>query len=192
MKDKLREYVEFLRNLDIRLKQYFEEQKEHLKCRTGCSYCCENGNYPLSWIEYEYLKIGIGQLERVQIKLILHKAIQIAGNGEKLYKCPLLKDNLCQAYAYRPLICRTHGLLVKNIKDGKETYELPACMGIGLNYADVWDNEKKLFSKEKIQELQIKIPPRIYDIGYFILLKELEKTGHGEVKMLYEWLLMEE
>lgn len=192
MKNKLTQYVEFLKSLDSRLSGYFEEQKEYIKCAEKCSYCCENGNYPLSELEFELLKVGISKLDRVEIKLILHKALQISEKGEKSYKCPFLKDNLCLVYKYRPLVCRSYGLLVKNIRNAKEVYELPGCMGIGLNYSEVWDNERKLFSKEKIVKLKYKTAPKIYDVGYFMVLKELEQIGYGEVKKLYEWLLSTE
>ncbi len=191
MQDKLKNYAEFLQVLDYRLKQYFEEQEEYIKCKTGCSYCCENGDYPLSRLEFEYLKTGIGRLDRVQIKLIIHKAMQIAEKKETSYKCPLLKDNLCQVYAYRPIVCRTYGLLLRNIRQGKEKYELPGCMAIGLNYSEVWDSERNLFSKESIARLNFSSAPRIYDVGYYTVLQEIEKIGYGDIKKIYEWLLPE-
>ena len=44
----LTRYEKFLEKFDKRLDKYFEEQCEYVKCKMGCSYCCEVGEYPFS------------------------------------------------------------------------------------------------------------------------------------------------
>lgn len=43
----LQRYEKFLKEvLDPKLDKYFEEQCEFVKCKEGCSSCCEVGEYP--------------------------------------------------------------------------------------------------------------------------------------------------
>jgi mRNA-degrading endonuclease RelE of RelBE toxin-antitoxin system len=58
----LKRYEKFLEKLDKRFERYFEEQCEFIKCRPGCSACCEIGQYPFSRLELEYLMSGFVEL----------------------------------------------------------------------------------------------------------------------------------
>ena len=51
-------YEEFIKELDIKLANYFELHKNFIHCKAGCSACCEKGDYPLTLIELEYLMKG--------------------------------------------------------------------------------------------------------------------------------------
>ena len=55
----LQRYEKFLKEvLEPKLEKYFEEQCEFVKCKEGCSSCCEVGEYPFSRLELEYLMSG--------------------------------------------------------------------------------------------------------------------------------------
>ena len=58
----LKRYEKFLEKLDKKLEKYFEEQCEFIKCKMGCSACCEVGEYPFSRLEAEYLMSGYMKL----------------------------------------------------------------------------------------------------------------------------------
>ena len=58
----LKRYEKFLEKFDKRLEKYFEEQCEFIKCKPGCSSCCEIGEYPFSRLELEYLMSGFVEL----------------------------------------------------------------------------------------------------------------------------------
>ena len=58
----LKRYEKFLEKLDKRFERYFEEQCEFIKCRPGCSACCEIGQYPFSRLELEFLMSGFVEL----------------------------------------------------------------------------------------------------------------------------------
>ena len=58
----LKRYELFLEKFDKRLEKYFEEQCEFIKCKEGCSACCEVGEYPFSRLEAEYLMSGFIKL----------------------------------------------------------------------------------------------------------------------------------
>lgn len=67
-----------------------------LVCRPGCAGCCVN----LTVFPVEYAAI----LQDLQVAGV--KSLQL----DPAAACAFLKDNLCQIYQYRPIICRTHGL----------------------------------------------------------------------------------
>lgn len=67
-----------------------------LVCKPGCAGCCVN----LTVFPVEYAAI----LQDLQASGT--KCIQL----DPVASCAFLKDNLCQIYQYRPIICRTHGL----------------------------------------------------------------------------------
>ena len=54
-------YEKFLESIDCDLEKIFEYQSEYLCCKRGCSLCCERGDYPLSRLEFEYLKSGFNK-----------------------------------------------------------------------------------------------------------------------------------
>ena len=91
-----REYLEFL---DKKLAKMFEAQKTFIKCKKGCAYCCREGEYPLSELEYINMMLYYNELPddlktRVDDNIInlLKKA------REKMYECPFLVDGICSVY----------------------------------------------------------------------------------------------
>ena len=54
-----REYLEFL---DKKLTKMFEAQKTFIKCKKGCAYCCREGEYPLSELEYINMMLYYNEL----------------------------------------------------------------------------------------------------------------------------------
>ena len=68
----LARYEKFLEKFDKRLSRYFEEQCEFIKCKMGCSACCEVGEYPFSRLEAEYLmKSGDMQFGDLAVELAI-------------------------------------------------------------------------------------------------------------------------
>ena len=160
-------YQKFLFDLDKKLDSYFLAQKEFVKCKAGCSSCCEKGDYPLSDIELEYLMQGFISLES-EIKFQVQNNFK---NMEKGGKCPFLIDGLCSIYPYRPIICRTHGLAYL-MKDGRAN--VPYCTNDGKNYADVYKDGELLAEpvKENLSTQNL-----------------LSKISHEyTIKNLYEWV----
>jgi uncharacterized protein len=74
-------------------------------CGSGCSTCCE-----LQSINF---------LEAFIIADRLNGDTRSTGNPVHGGACPFLTDGRCRIYPARPLICRTHGLLLKS-KDFKD------------------------------------------------------------------------
>jgi Fe-S-cluster containining protein len=87
-------------------------------CR-GCSHsCCEERFYHYTLAEHFFLLEGLRSLAGETSAKILEKAGETvrlhgmqdlhgtAGRG----MCPLCNGGLCEAYAWRPMICRLHGI----------------------------------------------------------------------------------
>lgn len=137
-------YEIFLYTLNKELKKMFDNQAEFIKCKEGCSYCCEKGEYPFSELEFNYLIEGYKQLDSNTKKIIKENIKQInkekSKNTDKIFmhKCPFLIDKRCSVYNNRGIICRTFGLLCEH-NDGRLT--IPFCHEYGLNYAQLYDKE---------------------------------------------------
>lgn len=137
-------YEIFLYTLNKELQKMFDNQAEFIKCKEGCSYCCEKGEYPFSELEFNYLIEGYKQLDSNTKKIIKENIKQInkekSKNTDKIFmhKCPFLINKRCSVYNNRGIICRTFGLLCEH-NDGRLT--IPFCHEYGLNYAQLYDKE---------------------------------------------------
>ena len=162
----MKEYINFLKDLDRRVQDYFEEHSEFIYCKKGCSLCCEKGDYPISEIELKYLFRGLVELDKT-LKIKVNENIANIKKGEK---CPFLIDSLCSIYSYRPIICRVHGLsyICKN-----NIVKVPFCANNNLNYSKVY--QKGEFFTEPILE----------NLNTESLLKDFD---FGEIRNLYDWI----
>lgn len=192
--------------------EHFEMQNEYIQCKLGCSNCCEKGYYPVTRGEAKYLKEGFKQLPAASQKEITQKADKLsqereaftnAGNDFTKFKyiCPFLIENKCSIYEYRPIICRTQGLILQSIKDDK-SFNMPACVYIGLNYANIWDESIQFFSQEKFNTNGLKTPPVALDFSYESLLQacginpdnlieNIKNPENDEIRMIFEWATSE-
>ena len=50
----LKRYKLFLNEFDKKIEEYFASQQKYIRCRKGCTDCCEIGEYPFSRLEAEY------------------------------------------------------------------------------------------------------------------------------------------
>ncbi len=95
---KLRDYC------DDFWKRIFDKFPEEFVCAAGCSTCCElqSVNVLEAFVIADYCCTQNNLSGRTLIPSPLGGA------------CPFLADNRCRIYPVRPLICRTHGLLLKS------------------------------------------------------------------------------
>lgn len=176
----LKRYREFLKKFDKKLDGYFEEQCEHIKCKPGCSACCEVGEYPFSRLELEYIMSGFVELPFGIKHDIKEEIKRLKRERPKLYKCPFLVNNKCVVYDYRGIVCRTHGLAW--FDEAEERIRLPYCVNLGLNYSKVFNRE----TGEVLLEHPIKERLRIDSI-----LRSGEGEAYelecGEIRPLIDW-----
>ncbi len=172
------DYESFLKDLDTRLELYFQEHQSFIHCKSGCSFCCEKGDYPMSDIELRYLMKGYAGLDN-ETKILVQANIKTIKKGGT---CPFLINQKCSVYQYRPIICRVHGLayLCK-----ENTVKLPYCTNNGLNYSQIYEDG------------EITINPITENLDTPNLIKEFLKTIEPQdtinqtdyvIKNLYDWL----
>ena len=190
-------YKQYLNTIDIVINGYFEDQKEYIFCKKGCAHCCKSGQYPCSELEFRYLQLGFfkiplkEQLEVIKrIKALKAEYENIEDKKEFKYSCPFLdSNNVCTVYEYRPLICRTFGLLTIT---PKEKCVIPFCYTLGLNYSNVYDEKTKSIDFEKVKTDGYKNPPnaRKTNIGTLTSpeMFEGEPLNFGEIKPLADWI----
>lgn len=201
MDDKtLDKYCQFLRVIMERINAHFDDQKEYIHCKEGCSRCCENGEYPCSQLEADFLKLGFMTLDHDTQQLIIDKILKLKEEKAKftgkkfIYECPFLINHRCSVYKHRMIICRTFGLSYydKGDEKKKNTLKVPFCMEQGLNYSEVYDAEKKTFSTELFEKTGYKKEPVAYNLGVEFLIekfgKDIMNLDFGELKTLLEWL----
>ena len=105
--------------MDKKLEGMFEKQAPFIRCKKGCAFCCKEGEYPLSELEYIDLMFRYNELdETMKDKVTANINNLLESSRVKMYACPFLVDNLCSVYKSRGLICRTFGLLSYK-EDGK-------------------------------------------------------------------------
>lgn len=188
-------YEAFLSVLQNKLTTFFDAQKEYICCSEGCSQCCKNGVYPISEIEFLYLKYALDKLEPQMKKDISDKIAELKkmktqeqGDREWVYGCPFLKDDRCSVYTFRPIICRTFGL---PYFDKNNKIKVPFCVNNGLNYSKVYDTKTKQLSGEKFKESGCVAEPLAYNLSKEFLcnskLAELTDMHFGEEKAMIDW-----
>ena len=199
-KERMDKFYQFIRVIMERINAHFEDQKEYIHCKEGCSLCCEKGEYPCSELEFEFLKIGFMGLDKATQQQIVDNTIQIKAEKDKcsdkifMHKCPFLIYHRCSVYPYRMIICRTFGLSYydKDEYEKRNVLKVPFCIEKGLNYSEVYDQESKSFSTELFKKTGYKKEPLTYNLGVEMLVKkfgkEIMNLDFGEFKRLIEWL----
>lgn len=162
-------YLKFLDYFQGLLNRYFTEQAPYIKCKMGCAKCCQNGNYPFSQLEVEYLKQEFRTLNDDLKEIILERiqdliAQKKASKDESfMHECPFLVDNTCCVYNNRGIICRTFGLIYFNDSD---KMQMPFCAFEGLNYSEIMDFEKNIITEEKLAEAGYGVEPKSFNLDY--------------------------
>lgn len=192
----LKNYGLYLYHITNKINEFFERQKAYIFCKEGCSKCCEEGEYPWSNIEYQYLMEGFNKLPNETKKIIIAETRKLKEEKKKfigerfMHKCPFLINKVCSVYEHRGIICRSFGLLTKNAKNGH--VKVPFCYGMGLNYSNVYDEKQNILSNEKYKELGIDTPPNCYNVDYAFLTDDVFARGYGfefgEKKPLLDFL----
>ena len=190
-------YCQFIRVIMDKINSQFDDQKEYIHCKIGCAFCCQNGEYPCSQAEFDFLEKGYCNLDNKTKNLIQNKILKIKEQKDKnkdgkfVYECPFLINNVCSVYDYRMIICRTFGLTYFK-DDDKIIFKVPFCMEKGLNYNEVYDKATNSFSYELFEKTGYKNKPKVFNLNRHFLIenfgKKIMEIDFGEDKTLLEWL----
>jgi len=172
----LNEYKKFLEDFDRIVKKAFELEREDIHCKEGCCLCCEEGDYPFTRLEMEYLMSGFKKLAP-EVKKQTQKNLAELKAGTST-KCPFLINCKCCLYEYRAITCRTHGLAYK-LGDGSA--RLPICTENGLNFASKYDKKTQQLNTLVIEQ-NLELPAIIRSA----MAKEY-KIEFGEIRALKDW-----
>ena len=103
-------------------------------CRGCRDNCCLTRFYHHTVIEYLYVVKGWSGLPVEQQAAAARQAVTVeaqaraaAENGPVRIMCPLNGDGLCRLYAFRPMICRLHGIPHEFQPPGRPRQYGPGC-----------------------------------------------------------------
>ena len=174
-------YEDFIKEFDSFLKPFFIRHEKYIKCKKGCSKCCEEGDYPFSVDEFRYLTKGYISLPNDKKTIVQNNIDEIIKSGQKNYKCPFLIDNECCVYEYRGIICRTFGLCY--FDDENNYVRLPECVYQNLNYSQYFDPKENLLKIQDVPQINLRIDK--------ILNSDLAKKHNvqcEEIRSLIDWI----
>ncbi len=148
-------YTRILDRADDFFRSVAETQPQNLQCGKGCSLCCY-GLFEIGSGDVTLIAEGLDNLHPMRRKMVIRRAREIAassnhpdlrqcspaGKGSFFARtsatpCPNLNESgECLMYEYRPLVCRTFGLPLRNA----ETYIGDICE---LNFNEAEQPERE-------------------------------------------------
>ena len=98
----LMDYRRLVTRVDRMVRRIRRKYRAVIACRKGCACGCRN----LSILPIEALSLcgALQDLPHSVIATIRRRAAAVS-----FWECPLLRKGACSLYAFRPIICRTHG-----------------------------------------------------------------------------------
>jgi len=102
----------------------------------GCEdNCCFTRFYHYTLLEYLYIMNGYHLLDTEKQEKVKHSALDICRETEKSDQngdsvklmCPVNISGLCLIYAYRPMICRLHGIPHELASPGRGVVKASGC-----------------------------------------------------------------
>ncbi|MCA9807640.1 MAG: YkgJ family cysteine cluster protein [Cyanobacteria bacterium HKST-UBA06] len=134
--------------LDRHVAGLAQRYADQMACRKGCWSCCRD-TFSISLVEGVILLEGLvvlAQTNRQRAQKVLEQ-LQAPPTGY----CPLLIDGACSVYAYRPVVCRAYGLLVK------AKAQISSCL---LNFNRLADDEIAVLELDPFNALMEELSAR--------------------------------
>ena len=92
-----------------------------MQCKAGCTACC-HVRLSVTALEASVIREGLAQLPEAERERLAHRARHGAPGV-----CPALEaDGRCALYAWRPLVCRSHGVPIRQ-REPDGTAPVSAC-----------------------------------------------------------------
>jgi Fe-S-cluster containining protein len=106
----LRNYHRLIDQVDNVCRRIQEGYAEQIACEKGCAGNCCRIHLSVFPVEAISLAVALKKMPQEMVRHIRQKARQVNSFGP----CPLLEEGACLMYASRLIICRTHGLPMRN------------------------------------------------------------------------------
>ncbi len=116
---RLNNYQRLTAKTDELCQKIYSAYQEHIACKKGCCGCCRH--ISVFAVEAKALLLALSQIPE---ELLIRLRQKVAKNPEPEI-CPLLEDGACAVYDSRPVICRTHGLPILVVQEGR--HEVDFC-----------------------------------------------------------------
>jgi uncharacterized protein len=114
--ESLGNYRNLVAKVDEHLSRISIEYGDLISCRKGCDGCCRH----ISLFPVEAVAMAASLREFSPAKSAhIRKLARTACAGA----CPLLENGSCLLYAYRPIICRTHGFPLLTDREGEKSLD---------------------------------------------------------------------
>jgi Fe-S-cluster containining protein len=174
----LLDYRHLVVRVDQLLGRVQRKYGRHIACRKGCSCGCRN----ISIFPVEALSLAdaLQTLPEAGIAKFQRRAASAS-----FWDCPLLEDRACSLYAFRPLICRTHGFPLHTIYKGQSSVgycrhnfkEVAAIPGDAVIDLDSINDTLRSVNAATVDELVhiLKLPDRL-SIAEAILFDHMFET----------------
>jgi len=131
-------FLDRLRVIFENMDQQYARAAAHYNfdCKGCRDNCCRTRFHHHTHIEYLFMLSGYRSLDLENRRVLKARAARICHAGDEVIKddgtippmCPLNMDDLCSLYAYRPMICRLHGIPHKLRKPGQNAVFRPGCI----------------------------------------------------------------
>ena len=134
-------YRQLLEKVNETTDQLNAKHAQYLTCEKGCDHCCGHlmTFYP---VEIGHMARAIAHMKPQRREAIIDHLKDFAARKQDA-PCPLLGDDgLCMAYEARPVLCRTHGLLLNIATEANGLEIKRSCQ---LNYTN---KETSSFNRE--------------------------------------------
>lgn len=119
MDDPLKSYLALVEKVDGFFSRVAGRYADKMRCAKGCDDCCQR-SLCLFPVEVERMLDAAEGLSRDELQGVVRRARRAAADPEAA--CPFLSAGVCQVYASRPVICRTHGLPL--LVEGEESLSM--------------------------------------------------------------------
>jgi Fe-S-cluster containining protein len=135
--EKLKIFHDRMRAVYEKMDAAYDEVQAHygLTCEGCDDNCCTQRFFHYTLAEYFYLMEGFKKLDAGLRAEAMMRAKEVADSYEgevaagelKPLMCPLNFDGLCSVYAFRPMICRAHGLPHSFTRPDGQSHEGGGC-----------------------------------------------------------------
>ncbi|MBN2486725.1 MAG: YkgJ family cysteine cluster protein [Bacteroidales bacterium] len=156
------EYKKLRNEIDSKCQRLWNIHRAHMKCKEGCSQCCQA--FRILPVEFHYISL-----------MLKNKNIAINKDFGSS-QCKFLVNNRCSIYEHRPVICRTHGFPLTRLNEEAGAYEVSFCE---LNFEG--------FKLEKFNKNNV-FPEDVYNSKLYMLNKkfigQLHETPYDSIQLL--------